>query len=71
MARIQKTVTLKVLIECEEGFDINNLGVCVVYEASHNLVETEKGMLVDDLVFTPRADYCEIVEYIEIKEDAR
>jgi hypothetical protein len=66
---VQKIVNLRVLIECEEGFDINNLGVCVVYEVSHNLVETEKGMMVDDLVFLPRADYCEVIEYLSIEEE--
>jgi hypothetical protein len=66
---VQKIVNLRVLIECEEGFDINNLGVCVVYEASRNLIETEKGTVVDDLVFLPRIDYCEVIEYLSIEEE--
>ena len=66
---VQKAVILKVLIECEEDFDINNLGVCVVEEANHNLVETERGVLVDDLLFLPKTDYCEIVEYLSIEEE--
>ena len=69
MARIQITVNLKIMIECEENFDINNLGVCIVEEAPSGFKGGKEGFVDDDLLFLPRTDSCEIVDYVEIKEE--
>ncbi len=68
MSRTQKLVNLQVLIDCEENFDIQNLGVCVVEQTGPSYVPPEKGFIDDDLLFLPKTSYCEIVEYIEIVE---
>ena len=67
--RIQKLINLKVLIDCEEDFDIQNLAVCIAEEQSKNLIETDRGM-IDDFAYLPRTDYCEIVDYLKIEEEA-
>ncbi len=63
-------VNLKVLIDADGKFDVNDLGVCII-DYPRQTDKDRARRIIPDALYLPRTGCCEIVEYLGIEEEER
>ena len=64
----RRIVNLKVLIEADDEFDVNDLGVCIIDYPRQTEKDRARG-IIPDALYIPRTAQCEIVDYLGIEEE--
>ena len=64
---VRRIVNLRVLIDSDDEFDIDDLILVIREEHSRSLLDPN--LLPENEVYFPETNYCEIIEYLHVYEE--
>jgi len=64
---VRRIINLRVLIDADEEFDLDDLILCIREERSLALLDPD--LIPEHEVYLPATNYCEIVDYLHVYEE--